>query len=140
MEALKRDNYACVISHYQHTDWLLLHPEDYRGCGDAYTDAAHIIPESTSHIISEQHEGGKVRRTCTSRPHYHPHLLRLQQHQAGEVWRILSMFAERELPAELNGSGIHRLENIITLTHDVHAKFDRLLLWLKAIPVRYSLC
>ena len=34
---------------------------------------------------------------------------------------------------ELNGSGIHRLQNIITLHSDVHTFFDTLQLWLEPV-------
>ena len=36
---------------------------------------------------------------------------------------------------ELNGSGIHRLENILTLNPDAHSFFDTLQLWLEPVEV-----
>jgi hypothetical protein len=34
---------------------------------------------------------------------------------------------------ELNGSGIHRLENVLTLSQYVHTFFDTLQLWLEPV-------
>jgi hypothetical protein len=33
---------------------------------------------------------------------------------------------------ELNGAKIHRLENVMTMTLDLHASFDALEIWLEA--------
>jgi hypothetical protein len=41
---------------------------------------------------------------------------------------------------ELNGTGIHRLENVITLNYDAHTFFDTFQLWLEPVEtVSYSL-
>lgn len=60
-----------MISQDQHTDWLISHPEDFRGGGEAFTEAAHIIPESTNYNISEGSK--KVRYVCRSLPRW-PHI------------------------------------------------------------------
>ena len=40
--------------------------------------------------------------------------------------------------AKLNGDGVHRLENVMTMRSDLHQGFDRLELWFEAM-VRYHL-
>ena len=39
---------------------------------------------------------------------------------------------------ELNANGVHRLENIMTLSRNIHAHFDSLYIWLEADKVRLS--
>ena len=40
-----------------------------------------------------------------------------------------------ELHKQLNGNGIHQLENIITLDYTLHKAFDTLSLWFKPVDV-----
>jgi hypothetical protein len=35
------------------------------------------------------------------------------------------------IATELNGNGIHRLQNVMTMGHDIHALFDSLLVCLE---------
>jgi hypothetical protein len=51
------------------------------------------------------------------------------------VWAILERFGNKKVFDELNhdGSGIHRLENVLTLNHDVHYFFDTFRLWLEPV-------
>ncbi|KAF9476305.1 hypothetical protein BDN70DRAFT_935166 [Pholiota conissans] len=83
--------------------------------GEAYTSAAHIIPESTNTNISGGNEGGA------------------KHQQSSEVWAILSMFGKSEMPLELQGNKIHRLKNIITMCIDYHLWFDDLCFWFKPV-------
>ena len=48
------------------------------------------------------------------------------------MWAVMSRFGHEELPAELNGSKVHRLENVMTLVHGFHADFDQLMVWFVA--------
>ena len=53
------------------------------------------------------------------------------------MWTILERFGNMKAFDELNyGSGIHRLENVLTLNHDVHFMFDTFRLWLEPVIVR----
>ena len=45
-----------------------------------------------------------------------------------------------DVPVELQGDNIHRLENILTLSAEYHINFDNLHLWLKPKPVCSHLC
>jgi hypothetical protein len=49
------------------------------------------------------------------------------------VWAVLDRFGYKRLFNELNGNKIHRLENVFTLTYDVHILFDTLQLWLEPV-------
>ena len=46
---------------------------------------------------------------------------------------MLKCFGYNTIFDELNGSGVHRLENILTLSHDYHVDFDELKLWFEPI-------
>ena len=48
------------------------------------------------------------------------------------MWAVMSRFGHEELPAELNGSKVHRLENVMTLVHGFRADFDDLMVWFVA--------
>ena len=52
--------------------------------------------------------------------------------QAANLWTILSMFGYKNILGELNGNQIHRLENVLTLEHNLHDQFDRLNVWFEA--------
>lgn len=51
---------------------------------------------------------------------------------AASVWTIMERYGDVLVPDELNGSDIHRLENIITMETAKHDLFDTLQLWLEA--------
>ncbi|KAF9473949.1 hypothetical protein BDN70DRAFT_347629 [Pholiota conissans] len=48
---------------------------------------------------------------------------------AGALWAILDHFGYSEIPGELNGSKIHRFENIMTMSALADELFDNLQLW-----------
>ncbi|KAF8483126.1 hypothetical protein JB92DRAFT_2763245 [Gautieria morchelliformis] len=73
------------------------------------TRAAHILPESTNKGISGENAG-------SAKPE-----------SAASVWTIMDRYGD-VAPDELNGSHIHRLENIITMDIAMHDLFDTLLL------------
>ena len=64
--------------------------------------------------------------------------LPLDHHYAAGVWAVLDRFGYKMAFEELNGSGIHRLENVLTLTPDVHISFDTLRVWLEPVEVSNS--
>jgi len=130
--ALVRDGFRCVISGVY--DWDSVEGNKELGMEverDAYvvtgtTQCAHIFPESTnaniygSNAQADKHE------------------------YASGVWAVMERFGSRQTLIELNGSEIHRLENILTLDPSVHTLFDKLQLWLEHVasgpPNTYRLC
>ncbi|TDL19325.1 hypothetical protein BD410DRAFT_792367 [Rickenella mellea] len=72
------------------------------------TECAHIFAESTNSAI----EPGSDKRNY-----------------AATMWAIMTCFGHAELPKELNGPKVHRLENVMTLCHDFHTLFDNLDVW-----------
>jgi hypothetical protein len=48
---------------------------------------------------------------------------------ASSVWTIMHRFGYKGIPKELNGTGIHRLESVLTLDVTVQQAFDVLDLW-----------
>jgi hypothetical protein len=45
------------------------------------------------------------------------------------MWAVLNRFGHEELPDELNGAKVHRLENVMTMAPGVHTIFDQLKVW-----------
>ena len=41
----------------------------------------------------------------------------------------MNRFGHEELPDELNGSNVHRLENVMTMVLGFHTFFDQLEIW-----------
>ncbi|TRM67609.1 hypothetical protein BD626DRAFT_545011 [Schizophyllum amplum] len=52
---------------------------------------------------------------------------------ATTLWGILEYFGQGNLLHELKGPKVHRLENIISMSHDFHDRFDSLSLWLEPV-------
>jgi len=50
------------------------------------------------------------------------------------MWNLLKMFGYARLE-DLNGHLIHRLENVLTLTRELHGSMDKLELWFE-----YTVC
>jgi hypothetical protein len=57
---------------------------------------------------------------------------------ASSVWAVMEQFGQHGFRDELDSSNIHRLGNIMTLDHVLHAHFNRLELWLKAVDVSWD--
>jgi len=118
--ALQRDGYRCPVTGlYDKTSVRSGRVQLPAGVtmGDAvFTEAAHIIAESTNYGINESER---------------------KAHQSAAVWTVLSMFSSKaeELHGELNGDQIHRLENIITLDPIIHTEFDNLSIWFTPVDV-----
>ncbi|KXN80817.1 hypothetical protein AN958_07253 [Leucoagaricus sp. SymC.cos] len=75
------------------------------------TQCAHIFSESTNASI----ELGSAKREY-----------------AATMWAVMHCFGYEELPDELNGSKVHRLENVMTLVPGFHRDFDHLNIWFVA--------
>jgi len=130
--ALVRDGFRCVISGRYDINSAESNKElggelKRAGITDmSLTECAHIFPESTNARIS----GSNAQ---TDKADY-----------ASGVWAVIGRFGSKMYLDELNGSGIHRLENILTLDPSVHGLFDTLRLWLEHVktgpPNTYKLC
>jgi len=48
------------------------------------------------------------------------------------MWAVMKRFGYDTLPDDLNGLKVHRLENVMTLSHDAHICFDNLQIWFVA--------
>jgi len=48
------------------------------------------------------------------------------------MWAVMQRFGYESLPDELNGSKVHRLENVMTLVAALHTEFDQLNIWFVA--------
>ncbi|KAI4522327.1 hypothetical protein K523DRAFT_336135 [Schizophyllum commune Tattone D] len=60
---------------------------------------------------------------------------------AASVWGILECFGHGELREELQGSSVHRLENVMSMNQDWHNYFDVLEMWLDHVEGhRYRVC
>jgi hypothetical protein len=40
------------------------------------------------------------------------------------MWAVMEHFGYKELPEELNGAKVHRLENVMTVVPGFHMRFD----------------
>ncbi|KAF8968556.1 hypothetical protein BDZ97DRAFT_1799021 [Flammula alnicola] len=75
------------------------------------TECAHIFAESTNSSI----ESGSAKRDY-----------------AATMWGVMRRFGHENLPEDLNGSKVHRLENVMTLVLGFHVDFDQLKVWFVA--------
>lgn len=50
-----------------------------------------------------------------------------------DAWAVLQCFGYDRIMDDLNGAGVHRLENILTLRADVCSYFDQLSLWFEPL-------
>ncbi|KAF9242093.1 hypothetical protein BU15DRAFT_44401 [Melanogaster broomeanus] len=111
-KALPRDHFCCVITGVPDAA-SARHNQALRQMGilPRVTHCAHIFAESTNRNISD--EGGS------------------KHHYAASMWAIMTRFGYKDLPQELNGGNVHRLENILTLD-----------LWFEPTdtPNKYNIC
>ena len=75
------------------------------------TQCDHILSESTDSNISGTETEGQANT---------------QREFASSAWALLDRFGYKDLLQNFNGADIHRLENVMTLSSDVHDYFDRL--------------
>ncbi|KAF8639378.1 hypothetical protein AX17_001534 [Amanita inopinata Kibby_2008] len=109
--ALIRDSYCCVVTGYIDLQFARHFKP---GTGDVVcvgTNCAHIFDEPTNTHVAK---GSKKLEYATS------------------VWPVLEKFGYRNIFMELNGAGMHHLENVITLTLDLHGLWDSLFLCFEA--------
>ena len=64
----------------------------------------------------------------------------IQADYASCVWAVMERFGNKQALYELNGIGIHRLENILTLNVELHEVFDSLKIWLERIASVCNSC
>lgn len=94
------------------------------------TELAHIFDRSTTEGLHDE------RKVLTSTP---PVLFLLtlpliKASYASSALAVLSRFGKIDTVRELNGPGLHRLENVLTLAADIHRLFDKLHIWLERNP------
>ncbi|CAE6364000.1 unnamed protein product [Rhizoctonia solani] len=121
--ALIRDNYRCMFSGAVDDKYLREVPRfaDEVQQGNVavkITQCCHILPQKIS-----------LRRDTETR-----------RQEVARIWAILHMYGGIQ-PHELNGTGIHRLSNILTLEVGLHFCFDNLQIWLEptGIENQYSI-
>ncbi|EGO01682.1 hypothetical protein SERLA73DRAFT_70852 [Serpula lacrymans var. lacrymans S7.3] len=100
--ALIRDGSCCVVTGNYERSMVENNQElekmaDDEGKGLIVTNCAHIFAESTNLNISGDQKGG------------------IRHHHAASMWAVMDRFGYSQIPFDLNGSNIHRLENILTL-------------------------
>jgi len=112
--ALIRDGYRCVVTgKYDAGSYYEIRELEDKVRADSSlrvgaTECAHIFAESTNSSI----ELGSAKREY-----------------AATMWAVMNRFGHEELPDELNGSKVHRLENVITMVSEFHTFFDQLKIW-----------
>ncbi|KAK0437794.1 hypothetical protein EV421DRAFT_995183 [Armillaria borealis] len=110
--ALVRDGFHCMIkthlydAQYFERNWSTIIAQD-PGWDVGTLRCTHIFPEGLNLHLEVPHEW------------------------VASVWSAIGMFSIHM--KELNGAGIHRLENILTLSPSLHDFFDQLALWLEAV-------
>ncbi|KAI0719731.1 hypothetical protein C8T65DRAFT_634937 [Cerioporus squamosus] len=125
--ALLRDNYCCMLTGAPDLTygWPLAHagspPFQITVC-------CHIFPEARP-----------VRSFDSDRADVQPHpravLSRVASTDGVRVKpEARQRFGYAELQDELSGPNVHRLENVLTLSHMLHVVFDKLGLWLEEVP------
>ncbi|KAH9167344.1 hypothetical protein EDB89DRAFT_1856482 [Lactarius sanguifluus] len=118
--ALVRDNFQCVVSGSYDSDSVVTNDElEAKVLSEdlpmGITHCAHIFPDSINRNISDSKD-----EVCC------------HNHHAASIWAILGCFGYEDLPKRLKGSGIHALDNVMTLDSACHHWFDKLLLWFEA--------
>ncbi|KAF8188976.1 hypothetical protein BJ912DRAFT_1031865 [Pholiota molesta] len=115
-KALFRDGHRCVVTKgydipsliaiRELRDRLSSDPPDTKS-GNSFTECAHIFAESNNADIEPRSD---------------------KQGNAATIWDIMMRFGYGTLPEDLNGSKLHRLENVMTLIN-LHESFDKLYIW-----------
>ena len=131
LQALVRDGYRCQLSGLY--DWgsvraLLVVQEMAKAAQVKYTDTqcCHIFPEGTLQSVNKggnQVHGFVLLEGLT--------LTIQQKDHAATAFTVLKMFGLEQLVEPLNGKGVHSLRNIITMSMELHRRFDHLELWLE---------
>ncbi|KIY49502.1 hypothetical protein FISHEDRAFT_41664 [Fistulina hepatica ATCC 64428] len=109
-KALLRDRYRCMLSKQFDSRSVDANPSLHDGVtAVTYTHCAHIFDRSTNEDIGDPAKNA----------------------YAASVHAILDRFGGINSIEELNGSKVHRLENILTLDSNLHDSFNRLKIWLE---------
>ncbi|KAJ7576882.1 hypothetical protein C8J56DRAFT_1114240 [Mycena floridula] len=128
--ALIRDDFRCVLT--GHYDWTSFEQiEEIRQ--KVELEQVPIVPTRCTHV------------TCESTNLDIKKNQRKQLKYPTAAWAVLEIFGYQDLFDELHGKGIHRLENIVTLSGTYHNLFDQLRLWLEAMDAgqdthKYKVC
>ncbi|KDQ61386.1 hypothetical protein JAAARDRAFT_190164 [Jaapia argillacea MUCL 33604] len=117
-KALIRDGYRCILSGKLDAESYITRPaalQIYEASPSAVsaTQAAYIFPDLTNRGITGDNEGAPK-----------------NQHSS-TVWTVMERFGQVYGEEELDGSNIHRLENVMTLNPDLYEFFDTLHMWLE---------
>ncbi|KXN86492.1 hypothetical protein AN958_10006, partial [Leucoagaricus sp. SymC.cos] len=111
--ALRRDDFRCMLTRRLDLGSVVQFPW-LRDRGkkektvESPTHCAHIIPEFINQqISSSEHKTDDATSICA----------------------VLDRFGQVQFDKELNGAGINRLENILTLESSLHTYFDCLSIW-----------
>ncbi|KAG6834358.1 hypothetical protein H0H93_010130 [Arthromyces matolae] len=110
-KALSREGYRCAIT--GDPDLLVLKHGVKRMPTMINTQCAHIFPESLGLGLENP----------------------AKAEQVSNFWDILRTFGYAELRQELDGEGIYRLENVMTIDARCHEQFETLNLWLEETDV-----
>ncbi|KAH7906895.1 hypothetical protein BJ138DRAFT_1117169 [Hygrophoropsis aurantiaca] len=113
-KALVRDRSKCMLTGEFDLNIYFTKPHLYTEGTPLCTEAAHIVSASSNAATSDEAE----------------------RKYAAFVWDLLKSFGSTLSFEQLNGSGLHRLENIMTLCYDKHDSFDKLRLWLDSTVSR----
>ncbi|KZV68374.1 hypothetical protein PENSPDRAFT_540997, partial [Peniophora sp. CONT] len=119
--ALARDGYRCIVTgkldqpHYEATAVTGLGVDQQLPIGGApgicYTECAHIFPESINWEIGDNSQESDNNK------------------HAAEALSIIKSFGYEEVAKALQSSGVHSLQNVLTLPYDIHRNFNSLSLW-----------
>ncbi|GBE87980.1 hypothetical protein SCP_1202060 [Sparassis crispa] len=132
---LVRDNYRCVVTgRYDAATDRSKYLEDKTFVPPtpiAPTKLAHITAESTYSNIKGGTSLFSSDENCPSPRSY-----------AASVWAVLDHFGKvGVVDHQLNEGGMHRLQNVMTMSLDAHIFFNALEIWFKEIGAdRYRLC
>ncbi|KAF8889169.1 hypothetical protein CPB84DRAFT_1733076 [Gymnopilus junonius] len=110
--ALYRDHYRCIISGKIDTASVnagLVVPQP--GELEGKTQASHIFDRSTNEGLGDPNKSA----------------------YAASAHAVLLRFGQLRSIEELNGAGVHRLQNVLTLETGLHEFFDSLEIWLEKI-------
>ncbi|KAL1693032.1 hypothetical protein GGG16DRAFT_50173 [Schizophyllum commune] len=136
--ALERDNEQCLFTKRFSDQSALYLPTTSLATKQAILDAASAFPRGVTREVMETDPFAVVDLIeCT-------HILSASTNQdidaqlykrawAASVWSILESFGHPEIHQELAGDHAHRLENVLSLTHAMHDRFDRMVIWLEPL-------
>ncbi|TFY67340.1 hypothetical protein EVG20_g3981 [Dentipellis fragilis] len=115
--ALRRDGSKCMLSKALDFETVEANPSLYDGESIVQpTHCAHIFDRFTNENLDDV----------------------AKNHYAASIHAIMDIFGGIESIEELNGSKVHRLENVLTLITPLHEYFARLKIWLEEDPTLHT--